>query len=59
MAQRAIYRVDGVFTLRSTEKVYNGTRGVLSNYSPTPGARKILQPRPFRVTWETLLPSPI
>lgn len=59
VAGRVIFRCTGTIMLRSTEKTYSGSNGVLSNYTPTPAAKKILQPRAFRVTWESLLPAPI
>lgn len=34
------------------------TRGFLTSFKPTPDAKKVLQPRRFTITWESVLPAP-
>ena len=58
VAQRAVYAFTGVLTLPAVGKTYNGSRGFLTGYSPTPAGRKILQPRQFAITWQSMSPGP-
>lgn len=58
VAQRATYPFTGVMVIPATEKTYNGNRGFLIGYSPTPTAKKTLQPREFGLAWENLSPGP-
>lgn len=54
-----VYRADGVITLISVGKKWNMANGVLTEYSPAPDAKRILQPRRYTITWESMLPSQI
>lgn len=49
----------GVLTLTSIGQAYALTNGFLSRYKPIADARKVLQPRKFRVTWQSILPTPV
>lgn len=49
----------GSVYLPSVGRNYTMTRGVLSNYKPMPDAKKVLQPRKFTLTWESVLPSSV
>lgn len=49
----------GIVTLSAVGREYTMARGVLTSYQPTPNAKKILQPRKFEITWETVVPAPI
>lgn len=53
------YIANAVITLPSLGRVYVCTKGFLTNYTPVPDARKILQPRRFQITWESILGAPI
>lgn len=58
--ERAIqdkYFFDGSILLRSTGKLYTMIHGVMSGYRPLPDAKKVLQPRPFTITWQNITPS--
>lgn len=35
------------------------TRGVLSSYMPIPDVKKLIQPRKFEITWNTMSAAPI
>jgi hypothetical protein len=58
VTQRAIYAFSGVFTLKSVQRTYNASRGFLTGYTPSPTAKKVLQPRQFIITWEGFSPGP-
>ncbi len=53
------YTADGVITLLSIGRTYVCTKGFLTNYAAMPDARKILQPRRFRITWESIIGTPL
>jgi hypothetical protein len=38
---------------------YTMNNGFLTGYAPTPDGRKILQPRRFEITWESIVYQPI
>jgi|SRR5579872_546247 len=57
--QRTIFYLSGRTVLRSTEKRYVMTRGLMVGYTPMPNAKKVLQPRPFIIRWESVSPSPV
>ena len=45
---------NGSITIASIGKRFTLTRGFLSQWVSIPSTRKVLQPRPFRITWETV-----
>lgn len=61
-AQKAageLYTASGIITLQGTGQKYQLTKGFLTSYSPMPGAKKILQPRAFEITFESCNLSPV
>lgn len=58
-ANKAIYRLSGVITLPGTQRSYTLSRGVLTRHTVIPGAQRVLQPRTFTITWESILPTPL
>jgi hypothetical protein len=56
---REVYTADALITLPSISKLYTCTRGFLTGYPPSPDVRRILQPRRFQITWESILSAPI
>lgn len=57
-AQKAsgdVYTASGIVTLSGTGRIYTMTKGFLTSYSPMPSAKKLLQPRSFGITWESVL----
>jgi len=58
-AIREVYTADALITLPSVNKLYTCTRGFLTGYPPAPDVRRILQPRRFQITWESILVAPI
>ena len=51
---RELYIAGAVIWLPATGRKYTMTRGFLTNYSASPNAKRILQPRKFMVTWQGL-----
>ena len=50
---------EGFITLPSLGRTYVMHKGFLTSYMPIPDARKILQPRRFTITWESIIGAPI
>lgn len=53
------YKAFGVIHQDAIGRIYTLTNGVLSNYSPIAGAKKVLQPRKFEIKWQMALGAPI
>lgn len=53
------YEIDMFITLPAISRIYTCTKGFLTNYSPVPDARKIFQPRRFRITWQSIIGAPV
>ena len=56
---RKSFASTAVVTLPGIGKSFICTTGWLTNYTPIPAAKKILQPQEFEITWQTVLPVPI
>ncbi len=56
-AARDKYFLNGSVLLPAIGRLYTMTSGVLSGYKPIGDAKKVLQPRKFMVTWESVLPA--
>lgn len=57
-AAKDIYAAAGLIQLPSVLTKFIQTKGFLTGYSPAPQAKKVLQPRRFEITWESILPAP-
>ena len=53
------FPAQGVVTLTSLGQTFNLVNGFLTNYKLMPDAKKVLQPRRFRITWERIIPAPV
>lgn len=51
------YRATGLIMLTAIGKKWNMLNGVLTMYPPIPDAKKVLQPRRFGITWESVSPA--
>jgi hypothetical protein len=58
-AARDLFTAEAFITLPSLGRIYTCTNGFLTNYMPMPDARRIVQPRRFQITWESILSAPI
>lgn len=56
---REKYPCSGTVTLPSIGTSYSQNRGFMSGYTPAPAGKKVLQPRKFKITWESVLPQAI
>ena len=54
-----VYPLSGTLLFPGTGKKYNFTNGAMTDYKPTPDAKRTLQPQRFRLTWERVLPAPL
>ena len=52
-AAREVYTCSAVIYIPSIRKKYTLTKGALSEYSPMPGAKKILEPLRYSITWSS------
>lgn len=52
------YIASGRTTLNAVQRAYVQTKGFLSEYSPAPSVGKLLKPRKFAITWQSVLPTP-
>lgn len=57
-AQDVLYAT-GTVNLPSVGRTYAMTKGVLTSIPQISGAKKVLQPRRYRVTWEDVSPASI
>jgi hypothetical protein len=56
---RDAFIANGVIRLPSIGLSYICTRGFLTSHMAIPDARRILQPRRFTITWQSILSAPI
>lgn len=52
------YPVNGTLVLPGLSKKYVLINGGLTSVKPTPDVKRILQPQHFRITWQSVTPSP-
>src|ERR1700737_1936520 len=52
------YIANATISIQGTGKKYACTRGFLTNASPMPSSKKILQPRKYVITFESCTPAP-
>jgi hypothetical protein len=53
-----VYLGFGSITLTSLGEKFLQNRGFLTGYTPAPPARRILQPRRYEITWNSIQPNP-
>jgi len=58
-AVRELYYADAIITLPGLGLVYTCTKGALTGYTTIVGVKKILQPRTFTITWQSIEPAPL
>jgi hypothetical protein len=57
-AAKDVYIAQGVIRLPSISTKFNLTNGYLTGYKPAPAAKKILQPRRYELTFNSIAPAP-
>ncbi len=58
-AATAVFPAQGVVSFPSLGTSWTLITGFLTRYKPVPDAKKILQPRRYRITWQAVTPVPI
>lgn len=58
-AANEVYAADAVISLPSVNRSYVCTFGILTSIQAFPGVKKVLQARPFRITWESVVAVPL
>lgn len=53
-----VYFANGSITLNSLGRKYTMTSGVLLTYPPAPSARRVLQPRRYVISWQSIIGAP-
>lgn len=56
-AQRSVFFATGAVTLNALGTKWALTNGILHSYKPMPDVKRILQPRKFGLTWESVSPA--
>lgn len=57
-AGKSVFTASGLIQLPSIQTKFIHNKGFLTGYKPAPAAKKVLQPREYEVTWESILPAP-
>lgn len=57
LAAKDKYVFYGTIFLPSVSRLYTMTRGFMTGYKPMPDAKKVLQPRKFGMTWQSIIPA--
>lgn len=58
-AARDVYFANGIVQYPAVSRSYVMTAGVLTGYAPLSDAKKMLQPRKFSITWQTIVGAPL
>lgn len=58
-AAEDVYFAQAIIYLKALGLKWAMTNGVLSSYHPVPDVKKLIQPRKFEITWESMSPSPV
>jgi len=58
-AAQDIYFAQGILRLPAVQRSYVLTNGVLTSHKPSPDVKKLLQPRVYEITWESVVAAPI
>lgn len=58
-AAREVFTATGGILLPGVGTAYAMINGFLTSYSPVPDVRRILQPRKFTISWQSILPAPV
>lgn len=58
-AAQDTYELFGLIILPAIGSKFVMTRGFLTGYPPSPGAKKVLQPRRYQITWNRVIPTPL
>lgn len=54
-----LFEASGIVLLPTINRKWTMRKGFLTDYPPMPDGRKILQPRKYGITWESISPAPV
>lgn len=57
-ADKTLYRINGLTLLTSVGTKWTMRRGILRDWTPMPGAGRVLKARRHTIVWETVNPTP-
>lgn len=57
-ATKQTYLASGLIKLPSVATKYTLVGGALTSYKPAPNAKRLLQPRSYEITWQSIAPAP-
>jgi len=57
-AAQEVFFASAIITLPGLKKSWAGIKGIMTNFTPIGDVRRVVGPRVFQITWESLLPSP-
>lgn len=58
-SNRVAYAAQATVTLTGNGRAYALNTGFLARFKPMPDAKRVLQPRKFRITWQSVTVAPI
>lgn len=58
-AQQDVFNAYGIISLPGLGQKWAVTNGFLTNFNPIPAAKRLIQPRRFTITWESVSPAPV
>lgn len=58
-AQEDVFFANATVVLKALGSKWTLTRGVLSSFMPIPDTKKLIQPRKYTITWNTMSVSPV
>ncbi len=58
-ANNEVFVFDGVLIIQGTGDKFALTKGAITSASPSPTAKKVLQPRSFEITFESMSKAPV
>lgn len=57
-ATKGVLRASGLIQLPAIATKFVHTTGFLTGYTPIPTAKRLLQPREYEITWQSIVPAP-
>ena len=58
VSAKQTYAAQGEIQLPNIASLFTMTNGYLTSYKPAPQAKRLLQPRRYRITWNLIAPAP-
>jgi hypothetical protein len=57
-ANQTVYAMSGAILMPAISTLFNCANGALETYNPMPQVKKIIQPRKYRIVWNTVVAIP-